>query len=65
MVLKSLQLVLTLRPLVLPSVAYYYCLYFTSTITIVVNVSQDKVQSTSTLNNWARYVDKINKQDQS
>ena len=26
-------------------------------------VSRGEVQSTSTLNNWARYVDKINKQD--
>ena len=26
-------------------------------------LSQSKVQSTSTLNNWARYVDKINRQD--
>ena len=27
------------------------------------NVSQNEIQNTSTLNNWARYVDKINRQD--
>ena len=26
-------------------------------------VSQGEVQSTSTLNNWARYIDRINRQD--
>ena len=30
----------------------------------IYRVSRGEVQSTSTLNNWARYVDKINKQDQ-
>ena len=28
-------------------------------------LSRGEVQSTLTLNNWARYVDKINRQDQS
>ena len=63
MVLKLLQLVLALRPLVLLLVAYYHCLYFTSTVTKVVNVSRGDVQSTLTLNNWARYINKINRQD--
>ena len=59
MVLKSLQLLLVLRLLVLPLVAYCRCFCFTSTVTMVVNILQGKVQSTLTLNNWARYVDKI------
>ena len=65
MVLKSLQLLLALGPLVLPLVAYYHCLYFASTVTLVVNMLQGEVQSTLTLNNWARYIDKINRLDQS
>ena len=63
MVLRLLLLLLTLRPLVLPLVVYYCCLYFTSTVTVVVNISQVEVQSTSTLNNWAKYIDKINRQN--
>ena len=39
--------------------AYCHYFYFTSTITIVVNISQGEVQSTSTLNNWAKYINKI------
>ena len=30
---------------------------------ILVTLSRGEVQSTSTLNDWARYVDKINRQD--
>ena len=63
MVLKSLQLLLALRPLILLLVVYCYCLYFASIVTKVVNILQSKVQSTLTLNNWARYIDKINKQN--
>ena len=63
MVLKSLLSLLALRPLVLPLVAYYYCLCFVSTIIKVVNILQGEVQSTLTFNNWARYINKINKQD--
>ena len=33
--------------------------------TIADIMSRGKVQSTSTLNNWARYINKINRQDQS
>ena len=33
--------------------------------TIADIMSRGKVQSTSTLNNWARYINKINGQDQS
>ena len=43
--------------------AYYCYLCFTSTVTVVVNISQGKIQSTLTLNNWAKYINKINKQD--
>ena len=30
---------------------------------MVVNMSQGEVASTLTLNNWARYINKINRQD--
>ena len=33
------------------------------TVTTLKPLSRGKVQSTSTLNNWARYIDKINRQD--
>ena len=64
MVLRLLQLVLALGPLVLPLVAYCCCIYFTSTVTLVVNVLRGDILEYFNLNNWAKYVDRINKQDQ-
>ena len=63
MVLKLLQLLLILKPLVLLLIAYCRYLCFISTVIIVVNISQGEVASTLTFNNWAKYINKINKQN--
>ena len=63
MVLRLLQLLLVLGLLVLPLMVYCCCLCFASTVIVVVNISRGEVVSTLTLNDWARYIDKINRQD--